>query len=126
MMKSTSPPPKPAFVRHLQTVREAREKVDLAVSALDQARSQANFAVTYIWEFLFDHMCEENRKKLSIPELNNLANTIQRVVQSIDKLSTLEAVARAEAIQYARTVLIKSGLPPELREQLEKDLNLMS
>ncbi len=124
-MKSGHPAAKPAFTRHLQTVRHAREQVDQAISALDQARGHANHAVKLIGEYMFDHLCEEKRAELTLPKLNHASGITRRLAESIQKLSSLETAARAEAKEYARTVLIKSGLPPDLREELEKELQLM-
>lgn len=123
--KTAPPAPAPEFDQHLASVRQARELVDEAVSTLDQALGMANHAVKTTWEFLFDHLCREKQKKLSVAQLNMISGIIYRQTQTMEKLQGLKEDAQAKNKLLAEMALQLAGLPEGMREQLERDLKLL-
>jgi len=125
MPKKTPISPVP-FVAHLNTVRVARECTDEAVAILDSNRDHANRAIDLTWQFLFDHLCRKSgEEKPVVSELHDYSSVIYRLVQSMYKLGALDKLSQAKQRQHILAMATHAGLPPDLRADLERELNLI-
>jgi hypothetical protein len=115
-----------AFNEHLEVVRVAREHTDQAIAPLESSRDYADRAIQITWQLLFDHLCRERKKKKSsMPNLQDYAAIIHRLVQSMGKLGSFDKLAKAVQREQVLTLADGAGLPPELRADLERELNLI-
>jgi uncharacterized heparinase superfamily protein len=131
MAKPTEPAP---FVGHLYHLRDARRQTDEAVRLLGKAHKHANEALGMTWQLVFDHLSHCEMTELA--DINTIAGVIFKLAQSAHRLKTMEQETRdyeeqlsahRAAAERARNVLAQNpGLPMEIREQLERELNLMS
>jgi hypothetical protein len=129
---------KPAapFDEHLDRLRDARCQTDEAVRLLGKAHKHANEALALTWQLTYDHLTRCRHEPPELADINTIAGVICKLAQSAHRLKTIEQdtlqyeqalSAHRAAAERARHVLSQNpGLPVELREQLEQELNLMS
>ena len=127
---------KAPFDEHLERLRDARRQTDEAVRLLGKAHKHANEALALTWQFVFDHLTRCRGAEPELADLNTISGVIFKLAQSAHRLKTMEhdtrdyeeqLSAHRAAAERARNVLAQNpGLPPELREQLEQELNVMS
>lgn len=129
-------PPDPLLYKeHLDDLRDARRTTETVVGILAPATKNADTVVASTWEIVYDHLAEKS-KHSTLDDLNTLSAVIYKLAQSSHHLTTLEhkvlefeeqrAQQRAAAERARAAVQNQPGLPPELRAQLETDLNLLS
>jgi hypothetical protein len=133
MSKSAAQPP---FDEHLVKLRDARRQTDEAVRLLGRAHKHANDALALTWQFVYDHLTRCRGEEPELADINTVSGVIFRLVQSAQRMKSMEQdtrdyeeqfSARHAAAERARAILKENpGLPPDLRDQLERELNLLS
>jgi len=125
---------KETLTAFIKRQRNSKQQTSEAVELLGKGHEHAGNALEKTWEIIFDHLCQTPKEKLALTDINVIAGIIYRLLQSAHRLKSLEhqtldyeeklAEHRAMA---ARTLSItrRMGMPPQLRDQLERDFNLI-
>lgn len=119
------------FAQHLDTIKQARAETDAALAVFSPTQELAGRALAAAWEAIYDFLCR-HKKKIELNELSTAAGIIYKLAQSGHQFKSLEFKTRdyeEKALRFRdlalRTIKETPGLPPELREQLERDFNLI-
>jgi hypothetical protein len=119
------------FDSHLESLRNAREQTDEAILLLGESHHLASKALAITWQILFDSLSKIKPDKQKLTDANTAAGVIYKLAQSAQMLKSVEhksiefeeklAERRAARAHLAQT----PGLPPEVRDELERALNLI-
>ena len=117
---------------HLDHIRSAKDTTDATIRILCPSLHRADDAVANTWHRLFDYLCQTDNNP-TLEDLNTAAGVIYKLAQSALHLKTLEHktrefeekrdLFRQENLQTLRD---QPGLAPQLRTQLEQELNLLT
>jgi len=131
----TTPSDSAAFTAHLDSLREGRRNTEKVVAILCPGQENAGNSLTKTWEAVFDYLAK-HKKKIPLDDLNTLATAVFKLSQSTQQITDLEhkvlefedrrAQLRAAAERARQTVRDQPGLPPDIRAQIEHDLNLLN
>jgi PHD/YefM family antitoxin component YafN of YafNO toxin-antitoxin module len=132
-------PPAPvdstAFKAHLDSLRDNRRNTEKVVAILCPGQENAGNILTNTWEAVYDYLAKHD-KNISLDQLHTVTAAVYKLAQSTQQITSLEhkilefedrrAQLRANAERARATVRDQPGLPPDIRAQIEHDLNLLN
>jgi hypothetical protein len=134
-MKEDQAEGKEAFDEHLGTLRDAKRQTDEAVALLGESHNTANETLKMTWQAFFDLLSQKKIVPVTLEDFNDTAAVIYKLVQSAQQLKATErktreyevklAESRAVAARVRKVVTRCEFLPPSMRKELEKELNLI-
>lgn len=117
MAKTTA---KPEFDQQLVTINRAKRSIGTAIMSLEKVRTLQDQTRAIVYELLFDHVCLCRELLPKMEDLDEASGIVARAVQSAQRMQELAENAAGQTVAETQP-----GLPPELREELERNLNLM-
>jgi hypothetical protein len=119
------------FEKHLKALRAARSEVDAALEIWCPEQKRAGEVLAQAWERLFDYFLAR-KEDPTLKEMSTEAGVILKLMQSGKQSAARELQMRkfeeerADAAEKKLAEWAKHpGLPPELRAELERELQLL-
>ena len=120
---------------HLDNLRDARRETDATLAILCPGQQHAQTILLETWEMIYDYLAK-HQKTASLDEINTTSAAVYKLAQSGHHLTTLEhkvlefedrrTQLRLAAQRTRDAIADQPGLAPELRAQLEQELNLLT